>query len=302
MKVVITGGRGFIGSHVERWAKKAGHDVSFFDQREGWDICSPNDLAVGIPDDTDAIIHLAGVLGTLELFSEIRRAIMVNVVGSYNVANRALQLGAQYVGILVPDVFPSIYCATKVGALRVTDALHHAKGLRVSHVIAYNAHGPGQAYGPGHPRKFGPTFSVAAWNNEPIPVWGDGTAIIDPVPVHMVARMLVDALRFGDNQIFDGGLGIGVTVNEIAEEVLKITGSTGGIFHEPMRIGETPTNIPATGRGWDLLDWDPSAAAEDWRTYLAETVNSYKGVPFEGEVIAGAVKRTSGPARAGASK
>ena len=270
--ITVTGGAGFIGSHVAHWAKRAGHEVRFFDRRGGHDILGDLSALHG----SDAVIHLAGVLGTMELFDTIENAIEQNVLGSYRIAQWCLENDAQYTGILVPDVFPSIYCATKMGAFRLTSALHHAKGLKVSHVIAYNAHGPGQAWGDGHPRKFGPTFSMAAWRGEPIPVWGDGTALVDPVPVSVVARMLVDATDHGDDAVFDGGLGIEVTVNEIAEVVLEVTGSTAGIAYEPMRIGETPTNVAATGRGWDRLDWYPQYSRDNWQAELARTVEWYR--------------------------
>ena len=283
MEIVVTGGRGFIGSHVARYAEQAGHTVRFFDKREGNDIMGDLSALSG----ADAVIHLAGVLGTMELFETVAHAAEINVVGSARIAEWCAKHGVQYTGILVPDVFPSIYCATKAGAKRITDALHDNGRLRVSHVIAYNAFGPGQAYGPGHPRKFGPTFSVAALNNQPIPIWGDGTALIDPVPVEVVARMLVDATGFGNNEVFDGGVGRAVSVNEVADEVLAITGSTGGVEHELMRIGEAPTNVAATGLGWELLDWNPAEYGAIWRDYLRVTVNSYRGVPFDGEFSSG---------------
>ncbi len=283
--ITVTGGAGFIGSHVAHWAQQAGHEVRFFDRRNGHDILG--DLS-GL-EGSDAVIHLAGVLGTLELFDTIEHAIEQNVVGSYRIAQWCLDNDAQYTGILVPDVFPSIYCATKVAAHRLTSALHHAKGLKVSHVIAYNAHGPGQAYGVGHPRKFGPTFSMAAWQGRPIPVWGDGSALVDPVPVSVVARMLVDATDHSDDVVFDGGLATAVTVREIAEEVLRITGSRAGIAYEPMRIGETPTNVAALGRGWERLDWAPWQGQDGWLEALAETVNWYRE-----PALAGATEVTSG--------
>lgn len=275
MKITVTGGKGFIGSHVARWAERAGHQVRFFDKRDGNDIMG--DLS-GL-DGSEAVIHLAGVLGTLELFDTIQDAIDKNVTGSYRIANWCLENDAQYTGILVPDVFPSIYCATKVAAHRLTSALHQAKGLKVSHVIAYNAHGPGQAYGPGHPQKFGPTFSIAAWNNRPIPVWGDGSHLVDPISVRDVARMLVDATKFSDDVVFDGGTGVAVSVQEIAKFVIEVTKSKAGIDYLPMRIGETPTNVAATGRGWELLDWRPEFL---WG-HLEETVMWYKGKDYEVE-------------------
>ncbi len=272
MKIAITGGRGFIGSATADAAEAQGHEVSFFDRRTGHDIMGDlSDLA-----GADAVIHLAGLIGTMELFDDIEQAVMVNTIGSLRVMQWCLTNDAQYVGILVPDVFPSVYCATKVGAQRLSTALHHAKGLKVSHVRAFNIHGPGQATaGNGHPRKFGPTFSVAGWRNEPIPVWGDGTNKVDLCTARDCGRMLVDACRFGNDEIFDAGTGTEVSVKDLAEFVIRVTGSTAGIEYQPMRIGETPTNVAAKGEGWDLLDWRPSFSWSD----LAETVQWYRDRP-----------------------
>jgi UDP-glucose 4-epimerase len=276
MKIAVTGGRGFIGSHVAHWAERMGHVVGFFDRREGFDILGDLDALA----DADAVIHLAGVLGTLELFDDVENAVRVNTIGSLRIAQWCLEHDANYVGILVPDVFPSIYCATKAAAHRLTTALHLAKGLKVSHVTAFNAHGPGQAYGVGHPRKFGPTFSMAAWQGRGIPIWGDGKALVDPVRAADVGHMLVDACSHGDDIVFDGGTGIAVSVNEIADEVARIAGSTTPHAYEPMRIGEDPAgNVAAIGRGWDRLDWRPDT---DWQAALEETVDWYRTPALRG--------------------
>lgn len=269
MRIAVSGGRGFIGGAVVAAAEEAGHDVQHLDRTDGNDIMGDLSSLEG----ADAVIHLAGVLGTMELFDTVQEAIDLNITGSYRIMKWCLENNAQYTGILVPDVFPSIYCATKVASHRIASALHLAEGLKVSHVIAYNAFGPHQKYGPGHPQKFGPTFSIHAWQNLPIPVWGDGSHLVDAIPVDQVGRMLVDAVNHSDDAVFDGGVGSTVTVREIAEFVLDHTGSTGGIDYLPMRKGETKTNVAATGRGWERLDWRPSFSWDD----LAQTVDWYKG-------------------------
>lgn len=270
MRISITGGKGFIGSAVATEAEAMGHEVRFFDRRDGNDIMGPLDALDG----SDAVIHLAGVIGTLELFDSIEEAVRINVEGSARIMNWCLEHDAQYTGILVPFVFPSIYCVTKKATAELASVLHTQKGLKVSHVTAFNAHGPGQAYGPGHPQKFGPTFSINAWNNRPIPVWGDGSALVDPISVGQVGRMLVDATAHSDDVVFDGGTGTTMTVTEIAEFVLKVTGSTAGIKYLPMRVGETPTNVAAVGRGWERLDWPPTFSL----AALRDTIEWYKGM------------------------
>lgn len=271
MRIAVTGGSGFIGKPTLEWARHVGHEVWTFDRADGNDIMGDLRGLKG----ADAIIHLAGLLGTHELFETIQDAIDVNITGAYRIMNWCLENDANYVGITMPDAFPSIYTATKIASQRLATALHHSRGLRVSHVRAFNAFGPGQRSGPGHPQKIIPTFATRAWRNIPIPVWGDGTQSVDLVHADDVARILVAATALTNNQVVDAGTGEALTVNRVAEFVLRVTGSTAGIEYMPMRDGETPTHIVATGEGWDLLA-KTERPAFAWGQ-LRQTINWYRG-------------------------
>lgn len=270
MKIAVTGAGGFIGTATMRLAQEQGHEAWSFDRNDGNDIMGPLDALAG----AECVIHLAGVLGTHELFDAVQDAIDVNITGAYRIMQWCIDNDASYVGITMPDAFPSIYTATKIAAQRLATALHHSRGLRVSHVRAFNAFGPGQKYGPGHPQKIIPTFARAGWRQDPIPVWGDGTQTVDLIHVGAIAGVLLMATTMVDNEILDAGTGTGLTVNQVAEFVLKVTKSTGGIEHLPMRDGETPTRIVSEGEGWDWLDADPPTF--DWGQ-LRETIQWYRG-------------------------
>lgn len=275
MRVLVTGGGGFIGSATVAEIEGRGWDAVSFDRVSGDDILDADRLVaatVGV----DSVIHLAGVLGTHELFDTPRMAVDANVHGTLNVLEACRVNGCGYVGITMPQVFPSIYTATKTCATRLASAYHHSHGLPVSHVRAFNAFGPGQAHGPGHPQKIVPTFAVEAWAGRPIPVWGDGTQTVDLIDVWALARLLVDAVGHGDDVVFDGGSGVALTVNRVAEAVLELTNSTAGIGYLSMRRGEVPTHIVAEGDGWDRLDWRPTL---DWDA-LASTVRAYRSHPL----------------------
>ena len=266
MKIVVTGGSGFIGAATVEELRNQGNEVETFDRADGKDI-----LTDEIPK-CDWVVHLAGVLGTAELFDEVQTAIDVNVTGTRRVLDAAVKHGAGYTGICMPDVFPSVYTATKVAGMRLASAYHNAHGLPVSHVRAFNAFGPGQKHGAGHPRKIIPAFATEGWNNEPITIWGDGEQTVDLIYTPDLAKVLADAVGFGDDLIFDGGSGRPHTVNEVAKFVTFITGSTAGVKYLPMRRGERATDIKAEGEGWDLLDWKPTFNRED----LISTVHTYK--------------------------
>jgi len=272
VKIAVTGGSGFIGSATIEAAVARGHEAWPVDRVDGYDVQLKGSLGLGLRD-ADAVIHLAGLLGTSELFDTPHEAVDINIHGTLNVLQWCRENSAAYVGITMPPVFPSVYTATKVCAQRLATAWHRAYGVPVSHVRAFNAHGAGQAHGPGHPQKILPTFASAAWANEPIPVWGDGSQTVDLIHSSDVGLMLVDAITSGgSDDVFDAGTGVPLTVRKVAEFILGETGSTAGIEFLPMRNGETPTHIVAQGDGWDLLDWRPIL---DW-SQVVDTIYAYK--------------------------
>lgn len=269
MKIAVTGGNGLLGQATIRAAEDAGHDVWSFDRAFGLDVLGPLDAL----ESADIVIHLAGMLGTSELFDTPEQAVDVNVKGALRILQWCLDHDAAYVGITMPAVYPSVYTATKICAQSLATAWHLAFGVPVSHVRAFNAYGPGSRVSvPGYPQKIVPTFARAAWSGQPIPVMGDGTQIVDLIHTDDIARMLIDATQHGDDAMFEAGTGQAVTVEEVATRILDITGSTAGIEHVPMRRGETPTQVVAAGEGWERLDWEP---ALDWDRF-AEAVRTYR--------------------------
>lgn len=269
-RVALTGSAGFIGNAVSRALEAEGTEVVGVDRRDGYDILTyPLREAF---DGCDSVIHLAGVLGTSELFDKVDEAIAVNITGTLRVLEACRDVEAGYVGITMHEVFPSIYTATKIAAQRFGSAFHNAYGLPVCHVRAFNAYGEGQAHGPGHPRKIIPAFACEAWTNQPLTIWGDGAQTVDLIHTDELARVLVEATRIGDDAIIDAGTGVAVSVNEIARRVLNVTGSTAGVEHQPMRRGEIPSYICARGLGWERLTRPPRPT---WAK-LEETIVSYR--------------------------
>lgn len=263
MNVVVTGGTGFIGRAVVDELRLRDIGVTVADLAKGQDVRDAARMSELI-DGHDAVIHLAGVLGTHELFDTPRLAYDVNVIGTLNVLEACRTHEAAYVGITMPQVFPSIYTATKVAQTRMASAYHYNYRIPVCHVRAFNAFGPQQHHGPGHPQKIVPTFAVCGWRGEPMPVWGDGQQGVDLIYSDDLARVLADALEFGDDRTIDGGTGQPFTVLEVAEMVGDITGSH-AVEHLPMRRGEKPTSIVAGGEGWDDLGWQPKFNLADLR-------------------------------------
>lgn len=276
MRIAVTGGSGFIGSAVVEYAQKQGHDAWSIDTAMGvdvYDLDLPWKLDHAMKS-ADSVIHLAGMLGTSELFGVAHKAVDINIKGTLNVLQVCASRGIGYVGISMPDSnWANVYQATKLCAMRLATAWHRQYDVPVSHVRAFNVYGPGQKHGPGHPQKFLPTFATRAWANEPLPIFGKGFQTVDPVSVDDVARMLVDAIRFGDDEVFDAGTGVAVTVRHFAETVIRMTWSKSELNFLPMRPGEEDmTTIRAQGWGWEALGWAPTL---DWDK-VQEAVNWYR--------------------------
>lgn len=269
MRVLVTGGAGFIGSYVCVELGRQRHTAIVFDSPHE-DVRDADMLAIYKSARLDAVIHLAGRLGTAELFDSVEEAIDVNVKGTFNVLELCRATGARFVGITMPDCWPNVYQATKHCAKRLASAWHESYGVPVSHVRAFNVFGPGQKYGPGHPQKIVPTFASKAWAHEPLPIWGDGHQTVDLISAAEVARVIVAALDFGGDHVFDAGSGIEIPVEQVADWVNYYTGNPAGLEFLPMRAGERPnTRLCASGEGWNELGWQPQFDFDDFCATLA---------------------------------
>lgn len=280
-RVLVTGGSGFIGRATCSALRSLGYEPASFDRSNGDDVLDEQRLGEAMQGQA-AVVHLAGMLGTSELLDEPRAAIDVNMGGTLNVLEACRRVGAHFVGITMPDVWPSLYQATKIGAQRVAEAWHNAHGVPVTHVRAFNAYGPGQAYGAGHPQKIVPTFAVRAWRGEPLPVWGDGEQTVDLVHADDIGHLLALAVNrsldplddtCGHGQTWDAGTGIETTVLGVANHVLRICAPTrSSIEHLPMRPGELPgTKLAAT----TFMPDAPRPPVHLWDERFVDAVRSY---------------------------
>lgn len=265
MRVLVTGGAGFIGTAVCAELRSRGHEPVIFGRTQRPDTES---VLGDVRDATavteavahvDACIHLAGVLGTSETIWNPRPAAETNILGGINVLEACSQYNTPLVNIAVGNHFEnSPYAITKTTIERFTKMYASYRDLPVCSVRAFNAYGPGQSvaqpYGSSRVRKIIPSFISRALHGEPIQVYGDGSQVMDMIYVTDVAKCLVTALealtaRYERNSsftgwVFEAGTGRRTTVKEIAvavrEEVQLQAGIRVPVEHLPMRSGETP--------------------------------------------------------------
>lgn len=276
MKVGVTGGQGFIGSHVAAELVKRGHKPVIFDRRGTPDflgdvtnLAHVHELAAHV----DGVIHLAAVLGTQETALHPRPAAETNIFGALNLIDAALANRVPVVNICVGNHWMlNTYSTTKTCAERLFAQFRKEAGLAVNQVRVVNAYGPGQSvakpYGSAKVRKIIPSFACRALVGDPIEVYGSGDQVSDCVHVTDVARVLVKALeRAADGRVFDATVEVGptehLTVLEVAKAVQLIahgyTGRMAPIVHLPMRPGEEPgARVVADTSTLALVDEDPA--------------------------------------------
>lgn len=262
MKVLVTGGAGFIGGYTCQELIAQGHKVVVLDRCK-----APSDFNVMFGDIRDAtsvteavahvegVIHLAGVLGTQETVANPYPAAETNVLGGLNVLSACAQYNVPLVNIAVGNWFENnTYSITKTTIERFVQMNAQHRGLHQVSVRALNAYGPKQTvsapYGSSKVRKIVPSFVTRALHGDPIQVYGDGNQVMDMIWVGDVAKSLVAALGYVNanippkGTIFEAGSGDRTTVLDIARrvqaEVAEQTGVYVKIEHLPMRSGETP--------------------------------------------------------------
>lgn len=249
MKVLVTGGNGFIGGHVCKALRALGHSPIVFDRhwtersesvRDSFygDVCDASAVSEAVYH-CDAVMHLAGVLGTQETLLDPGPAVQTNIVGSLNVFQACARYDKRAVYIAVGNHWMNNpYSITKTTAERFALMFNRERGTKIAVVRGLNAYGPGQKSGP--VRKIMPNFILPALQGEPITVYGDGSQVMDMIYVSDLADILCRALLVDHgvyDRVFEAGTGVPTNVLEIATEVIRQVGS-GSVKHVPMRPGE----------------------------------------------------------------
>jgi len=270
MRVLITGGAGFIGSHLADHYVNAGHTVTLLDNfstgshtniahLDGKVTTVDGDirnveLIDQLTKDADLVLHMAAALGVNTILESPLESMSTNITGSEVVLNAAAKHNKRIIIASTSEIYGKnpkqplnetddrvvgapqkirwTYSDAKAIEEAMAFALHQEKKLAVTTVRLFNTVGPRQTgrYGMVVPR-----FVQAALKNEPINIYGDGTQSrvfchVDDA-IAAIATMATTDATIGD--VYNvGGTGE-VTIKQLADQVLAVTESTSAITYTP---------------------------------------------------------------------
>jgi UDP-glucose 4-epimerase len=282
MRVLVTGGAGFIGSHVVDKLRDQGHEPVIYDLRPSpWPEHADVDTVIGqVTDavaltealrDCDAVAHLAAVADVNDVHADPHDAEQVNARGTAAVLEAARLAGVQrvvYASTIwvysdTEDVTVSettllpppahLYTATKLaGEL-------YCKSYQELYGINYTILRFGIPYGPrAREAAVVPAFVNKAFAGEPLTLSGDGMQTRRFVYVEDLAEGVVAGLGvIAENRVYNLSSDEDVTIKQIAELVQEIVGNT-EIIYGPARPGDLGSKIVLSDRARDELGWTAS--------------------------------------------
>ncbi len=312
-KLVVIGGAGLIGSHtVDALTREDVAEIVIYDNfvrgsaenlanamaddrvrifEAGGDICQTDVLAAAL-DGADGVFHFAA-LWLLQCHEYPRAAFDVNIRGTFNVLEACIAAGverlvysssASVYGDAVeepmtedhPFNFTNFYGATKVAGEAMARSLHARYGLDYVGLRYMNVYGPRQDY---HGAYIAVIMKMldAIDRDEPVVLFGDGSQAYDFVYVGDCAEANVCAMKADPtDRFYNVGTGIRTSLQELAELVLKVTGSDVGIRYEPAGLTFVKNRIGSPDRAAAELGFRSTVPLEEGLRALIEWRRDHK--------------------------
>ncbi|GAA2729582.1 dTDP-glucose 4,6-dehydratase [Streptomyces nogalater] len=322
MRLLVTGGAGFIGSHFVRTLLDGGypgHETSrvtvldkltYAGNRDNLpaahprlefvrgDVCDPELLDRILPGH-DAVVHFAAESHVDRSLRSAPEFVHTNVLGTQTLLDACLAAGTErFVHVSTDEVYGSIaegswteehpllpnspYAASKASSDLLVRACHRTHGLNVSITRCSNNYGPYQ-----HPEKLIPLFVTRLLEGRPVPLYGDGRNVREWLHVDDHCRAVALVLDRGrPGEVYNVGGGDARTNREVTERLLALCGADWSrVRHVPDRKGHDLRYALDDGKIREELGYAPRIPFERG---LADVVAWYRDHPGWWKAAAGA--------------
>jgi dTDP-glucose 4,6-dehydratase len=310
-RVVVTGGAGFLGSHLCEAVLRRGANVLCLDnfltgtpdnvahlmQDKAFRLvrCDVTDF-VHVPGEIDLVLHFASPASPIDYLKLPIHTLKVGAIGTWHALGLAKEKRARFVLASTsevygdPQVHPQpedywghvnpigprgVYDEGKRYGEALTTAYRSNEGVDTGIVRIFNTYGPRMRP---HDGRAIPTFIRQALGDEPITVAGDGQQTRS---VCYVDDLVAGILAFAGTA-HPGPVNLGnpdeLTIQQIAEDVVDVTGSHSPIVHIERPVDDPQVRRPDTTRARELLGWAPAVT---WRDGLKRTVSSFRQAALE---------------------
>ncbi|CAN5768738.1 SDR family oxidoreductase [soil metagenome] len=302
-RVLITGGAGFLGSHLCDRFIRAGYAVVAMDNLITGSLHNIEHLFpladfefhhadvskfVHVPGKLDYILHFASPASPIDYLKIPIQTLKVGSLGTHNLLGLAMAKGAR---ILVastsevygdPEVHPQVeeywgnvnpvgprgcYDEAKRFQEAITMAYHHHHGLETRIVRIFNTYGPRMRLDDG---RVLPAFLGQALRGEPLSIFGDGSQTRSFCYVDDLIDGIYRLLLSGYSLPVNVGNPEEITIKQFAEEICRLTGAELKIAYQPLPENDPQKRRPDITKAREILGWEPQVdRAEGLRRTLA---------------------------------
>jgi dTDP-glucose 4,6-dehydratase len=292
---VVTGGAGFLGSHLCDALVREGFRVFCVDNLETGSLQNVEHLRgdsfvfmnhdltghLEIEPPVDVVYHLASPASPIDYLRLPLQTLKVGSYGTHNALGLAKWKRARFLIASTSEVYGDplihpqpetywgnvnpigprgVYDEAKRYAEALTMAYHRQQGVDTCIVRIFNTYGPRMRP---HDGRAIPTFVRQALANEPLTVFGDGSQTRSFCYVDDLVRGLMLLAKSGEHLPVNIGNPAEYTLLELAQKVIEATGSTSEIVFEALPVDDPKVRQPDITRARQLLGWEPQVSLED---------------------------------------
>jgi UDP-glucose 4-epimerase len=293
MRYLVTGGAGFIGSHLTKLLERQGHEVAVLDNMStgSYKNLSPGSIVYeedirdgaavkGLMRGVQGCFHLAAIASVEECTEKWAESHETNLTGTINVFDAAAQFKVPVVYASSAAVYGnpsripvgehdakiplSFYGSDKLGCEQHARAAYTIRGLRSTGLRFFNVYGPGQD--PNSP--YSGVISIFAKKimlGDEITIYGDGKQTRDFVYVGDVVLALTVAMARANMHpctVLNIATGVGTSINVLATLIAKLAEKEVRATRAPQRVGDIQTSVGDPANAAQLLGWKATTSLE----------------------------------------